>query len=109
MALTKKKAAAAAGPAPEAAAEPAAKKAPSAKSILKKTEAKKPVERVEEVFLQSGGTEWNVSDCKDRAIAAYVAEGHRPSGVKKLVLYLKPEEGKAYYVVNDSANGSVDL
>lgn len=71
---------------------------------------KKPaVEKVEELYLQAGGCEWNVSDCKERAVAAYVAEGHRASSVKKLVMYLKPEEGKAYYVINDSENGSIDL
>ena len=122
MALTKKKAASAAGPAPETAAEKpvaepaaekaAAKKVPSAKSVLKKAAGKKTAEkaeRVEEIFLQSGGAEWNITECRKRVIAAYVAEGHRESGIKKLEIYLKPEEGKAYYVVNDSVNGSVDL
>ena len=67
------------------------------------------VQKVEEVYLQAGGCEWNVSDCKERAVAAFVADGHKASSVKKLVMYLKPEEGKAYYVINDSENGSVEL
>ena len=67
------------------------------------------VQKVEEVYLQAGGCEWNVSDCKERAVAAFVADGHKASRVKKLVIYLKPEEGKAYYVINDSENGSVEL
>ena len=67
------------------------------------------VQKVEEVYLQAGGCEWNVSDCKERAVAAFVAEGHKASAVKKLAVYLKPEEGKAYYVINDSENGSVEL
>lgn len=67
------------------------------------------VQKVEEVYLQAGGCEWNVSDCKERAVAAFVADGHKASSVKKLVIYLKPEEGKAYYVINDSENGSIDL
>lgn len=76
----------------------------------KQAAAKKPdVQKVEEIYLQAGGCEWNVSDCKERAVAAFVAEGHRASSVKKLVMYLKPEEGKAYYVINDSENGSIDL
>ena len=29
--------------------------------------------------------------------------------IKSLNIYVKPEEGKAYYVVNDDANGSFDL
>ena len=67
------------------------------------------VQKVEEVYLQAGGCEWNVSDCKERAVAAFVADEHKASSVKKLVIYLKPEEGKAYYVINDSENGSVEL
>ena len=67
------------------------------------------VQKVEEVYLQAGGCEWNVSDCKERAVAAFVADGHKASSVKKLVIYLKPEEGKAYYVINGAENGSVDL
>ena len=67
------------------------------------------VQKVEEVYLQAGGCEWNVSDCKERAVAAFVADGHKASSVKKLVICLKPEEGKAYYVINDSENGSVEL
>ena len=67
------------------------------------------VQKVEEVYLQAVGCEWNVSDCKERAVAAFVADGHKASSVKKLVIYLKPEEGKAYYVINDSENGSVEL
>lgn len=94
----------AAAPAVEAAA-PAVEAAAAKKPVAKKPE----VEKVEEIYLQAGGCEWNVSDCKERAVAAFVAEGHRASSVKKLVMYLKPEEGKAYYVVNDSENGSIDL
>ena len=67
------------------------------------------VQKGEEGYLQAGGCEWNVSDCKERAVAAFVADGHKASSVKKLVIYLKPEEGKAYYVINDSENGSVEL
>ena len=65
--------------------------------------------KTEEVYLQIGGQEWNISDCRERAAAAYIAEGHKEAGIKKLVVYLKPDEGKAYYVVNDSDNGSIAL
>lgn len=91
-------------PAADAAVEAAA-----AKPAAKRASAKLPIQKVEEVYLQSGGEEWNISDCKERAVAAFVAQGHRPSTVKKLVVYLKPEEGKVYYVVNDGETGSFDL
>lgn len=92
-------------PAAAAPAEPARKAAPAAKRAA----VKAPAQKVEELYLQFGGQEWNVSECRERATAAFVAAGHRASTIKKLAIYLKPEEGKAYYVVNDKENGSIDL
>ena len=59
---------------------------------------------VQPTYLQFGGSEWNISDCKERALAAYTAAGHKAAGVKKLEIYIKPEEGKAYYVINEAEN-----
>ena len=88
--------------------------APSVVEAVKETVAakvapKKAAQKTEEMYLQAGGAEWNITDCKERVVAAYAAEGRKASDVKKLVIYLKPEEGKAYYVVNDDENGSIDL
>ena len=58
---------------------------------------------------QFGSGEWNVSELAERAKAAYLAEGHRAASIKKLCLYVKPEDGKAYYVVNDKAAGNIEL
>ncbi len=74
------------------------------------TKARKAADkRVEEMYLQAGGQEWNITDCRERAAAAYTAQGHTDASIKKLTVYLKPDEGKAYYVVNDAENGSIDL
>ncbi|MBE5843591.1 MAG: hypothetical protein E7302_05340 [Butyrivibrio sp.] len=43
-----------------------------------------------------------------RAKAAYEAD-YGVKGVKNLELYVKPEENKAYYVVNNKMTGSIDL
>lgn len=83
-----------------------AKETVAAKVAAKKAPAQK---NVEDIYLQFGGSEWNISDCKERVLAAYAAAGHTAAGVKKLEIYIKPEEGKAYYVINDAENGSIDL
>ncbi len=44
----------------------------------------------------------------ERAKAACEAE-YGVKGVKDMKLYVKPEENKAYYVVNDKMTGSIDL
>ena len=76
---------------------------------VKKAGKKEAAQKVEEIYLQYGAQEWNVAERKERAAAADVAEGHRASGIRKLALYVKPEEGKAYFVINDKAKGDVDL
>lgn len=89
---------------------PVANAVEAVKETAKKTAARKAsVKKEEEIYLQAGGEEWNVAACRERAVAAYVESGHRASSIKKLVIYLKPEEGKAYYVINDDVSGSVDL
>ena len=84
---------------------PKAEKAPKVK-VEKASKAEKVTE---EVYLQYGGQEWALSDLKKKVNDAYAAEGHRAASVKKVTLYVKPEERKVYYVVNDKSMGSVDL
>ena len=88
-----------------AAAEPAQKPA----KAVRKTAAKAPAKKVAEVYLQFGENEWNMSQVLEQAKAAYGAEGHRLSGIRSFSLYVKPEEKKAYYVVNEKTTGSIDL
>ncbi len=81
--------------------------APSVAETAKKTKAPKTI--AEDVYIQFEGSEWSISDLKEKAVAAYVAEGHQRGRIKNLSLYVKPEERKIYYVVNDKATGSVDI
>lgn len=62
-----------------------------------------------QVYIQFLGAEYDVDEIKVAAKAAYEAEGHRAASIKSLKLYIKPEEKKAYYVINDKAVGSVEL
>ena len=114
-----KKDAASAVPASEtaqsAASAPAAEKKgrkPAVKPAVKKEKkpAVKPAaKKGDEVFIQFGGSEWNSAELVEKAKAAFVAQGHRASTIKHLALYVKPEEQKAYYVINDKSMGSVEL
>lgn len=95
--------------------EPAQEKEEATKEPVKKEPAKKravkkePEKKTEEIYLQFGAEEWNMAELKEKAVAAYVAEGHRASGIKHLAVYVKPEERKAYFVVNEKAKGDIDL
>ena len=96
----------------EAAAQVKKEAAPAAaakKPAAKKSAPSEKAERTEAIFLQVGGREWNTAQLRDQAVAAYVAEGHRVSAIKRLELYVKPEDGKAYFVINEKFEGSIDL
>lgn len=81
---------------------------PGSKNTAAKTETKKVLKK-DEVFVQFAGEEYAVEEVMEKAKAAYIAEGHRASAIKSVRLYIKPEERKAYYVINDKAAGCIDL
>lgn len=89
-----------------AAKKPAAKKAAPKKATAVKTAAKKVAETL---VIQAAGNEWDVDAVKEQVIAAYVAAGHQRNGISSLTVYIKPEERKAYYVINGKTSGSADI
>ena len=102
----------AAAPKAEAEKKVAAPKAEPKKAAAPKA-AKKPAaprrKAADTVYVQYGAAEWDVAALVEKAKADYVAAGHKATEAKKVTVYVKPEEGKAYYVVNDTDTGSVAL
>ena len=103
----------------KAAVKPAAP-VKEAKKVAAKTVERKPAKKVEkpvekkaetvtEVYVQFGGREATLDSVVAKATDSYVADGHRASSIKKLQVYVKPEEAAAYYVINDKYAGKVDL
>lgn len=100
--------------------KPATEKAAPKKPVVAKTAPKKPAAEkaapkkaaakkvTETMVIQAMGNEWDVAAIKEQVIAAYVAGGHKQSGISSLTVYFKPEERKAYYVI-DGETGSVDI
>jgi hypothetical protein len=87
-----------------------AKKSESVKKAPKKSVAKKEKETQTNVVVQVLNQEFSLSDLENKVKAQFVADGHRAGCIKLLEIYAKPEEGKAYYVVNEGKfTGSVDL
>lgn len=80
-----------------------------------KTDAKKPVakkaakkvekEVIQEVYFEYMGDQILSNDLVERIKEAYKNEGHRVSSIKTLRVYVNPEDRKAYYVINDKAEG----
>ncbi len=85
-------------------AKTAAKRGPKAGTKKAAKDEVKP-----EVFIQFQNKEAVVEDAIEKAKGQFVADGHRVSTIKSLQIYLKPEEGAAYYVINQKFAGRVDL
>ena len=90
-------------------AEPVVKKAEKkAADVKAKAKAKKePVKA--EIIVQYKEGETSIQDLEEKVKAQFVAEGHRAGCIKSLNIYVKPEDYKAYYVINEKFSGSVDL
>ena len=86
------------------------KKTAAKTTTAKKTAApaaKKTAAVKENVKIQFDGCEFCVAEIVEKAKADYKA--NNKAAVKSLDVYVKPEERKAYYVVNGKTEGSVDL
>ena len=59
-----------------------------------------------ELYVEFSGKQYNVTDIIDRAKADYRAT-HKV-GVQSCKVYIKPEEGDAYYVIN-KVSGKLEL
>ena len=79
----------------KAAAEKVAKKATTRTTAPKAT-----------VTVEAAGRQFDISAIADKAVAAYKAMNEK-AAVKTVDVYVKPEEGVAYYVIN--GEGSADF
>ncbi|MCI9077902.1 MAG: hypothetical protein HFH68_03110 [Lachnospiraceae bacterium] len=84
----------------------ATKETKTEKTTAKKTKKdSKEVENIQEVYLEFGDNKILSEEVIENIKQAYKAEGHRISSIKKLQVYMNLDEKKAYYVINDKAEG----
>lgn len=89
----------------------------AAKEAAKKTVAKaakaakeaKPAAAKPEVIIQYQNKEVDLAAVEERVKAEFISEGHRAGCIKKINIYVKPEEYSAYYVINEKFSGRVNL
>lgn len=92
-----------------------ARKAASKKASTRKTTVVKEEETTVKanVIVEYHGQQFAEKEIMDKVTAAWEADGKKASAMKKINLYVKPEDGKAYYVINEGlkngSSGSVDL
>lgn len=94
-------------------AEAKAKKTTAAaKSTAKKTVAKAAAKAStvkSTVAVQYQNNEVDIAKVEEKVKAQFISEGHKASSIKKVNIYVKPEEYSAYYVINDKFCGRVDI
>jgi len=82
----------------------AAKKAPAKKETAAKSTVKP------SIFLQYGGNDVAYDTLVQNAKNVFQYDmGGKVSDIKDLAVYVKPEEGKAYFVINGSIEGNFNL
>ncbi len=95
-----------------AAKKTAEKKTTATKKTPGRKPGRKPAAKTD-VIVEFGGSQFSEKDIKEKVVAAWEAEGKKASAIKKAKLYIKPEDRKAYYVINeglkDGSTGDVDL
>lgn len=87
-----------------------AKKTSATATGVKKPAVKKTAKgKSDEVFIQSSGKDYTLSEITETCKNAY--RGGTRKQIKSIKVYVKAESNqlKAYYVVNDKISGSVDL
>ena len=86
-------------------------RAAKATSSAKKAPARrKAPEKTVTHFFEVGDRQINTEDVTNRVQEAFKNEGHQVGRIKKLEVYYNFEENRAYYVINDKAEGKyIDL
>lgn len=67
----------------------------------------KKVEATEDIFIQFGGKEISHKDILNRIRQAYKDSGATDT-ITSLNAYVKPEENRIYYVINEDVTGSIE-
>ena len=61
------------------------------------------------IYIEFYGEQVSKDELVKEAEKIWVAAGKKASDIKKIDLYVKPEEDKAYYVINDELDGSFHI
>ena len=63
----------------------------------------------QQIFLQFNEQEVEIGTVEANVKKAWKDAGKKLNEIETLDIYVKPQEGKAYYVVNKETEGKIDL
>lgn len=84
-----------------------AKKAAEKKVVTRKKTAK--TETTQEVYFEFGHEQILTERLVERIKDKWRNDGHRTSSIKSLRVYIKPEDHRAYYVINEKDNDFIEF
>lgn len=84
------------------------KEAQKAAKAAAETAAAEKTALTEEMLIQFGENEVAVKDISDKVRRSFLENG-QAADLKEIKIYVKPEDNKAYYVINGQTKGSIDL
>ena len=92
-------------------AEPAAKKASKAAKTVGDNISMQMAKRTtrEEMYIQYNNHEIRAVDIMDKAKLDYISRGNKAADIEEIQVYVKPLDNAAYYVVNHSETGKIEL
>ena len=61
------------------------------------------------MYVEFYGEQVNQADLIEEAKKLWKDQGNKPSDLKKIELYIKPEDDRVYYVFNGSSIGSFPI
>lgn len=61
------------------------------------------------LIIQSCGLEISESEIISKIKENWVSDGKLVKDIKTIDMYVKPEEKKVYYIINDEINGDLDI
>ncbi|MBQ8092908.1 MAG: hypothetical protein IJ242_04960 [Clostridia bacterium] len=63
----------------------------------------------EQTILQFAGKSAEIGDLNAKVRQAWKDAGNKVGDLKTIDIYVKPEEGMAYYVINGETEGKIEL
>ena len=61
------------------------------------------------LYIQYQGMELVIREIEEKIQNEWTAQGKEAADLQKMDVYIKPEEKKAYYVINEQDNGCIQL
>ena len=79
------------------------------KTEAQKTKTPRKPKKVQEVYIEYMDKQIEQQEFINKAVSFWVAEGNKKSDIVSTKVYIQPETGMVYFVINDNFYGSFEF